>query len=76
MPIPPILTPLPNAKYRELHDEREAMARLKLHLLMARLRSGLRRMIAVEEDREKFVLYLSYIKDEVVSVLFVSLPIV
>ena len=42
MPLPPLVSPPPDARMPNSFEDREAQARLKLHLLMARLRTGFR----------------------------------
>jgi hypothetical protein len=42
MPLPDLVAPSPDTRMVDSFEDREAQARLKLHLLMARLRTGLR----------------------------------
>jgi len=42
MPLPHLVSPPPDAHICRSFQDREAQARLKLHVLMARLRTGLR----------------------------------
>jgi len=42
MPLPHLVSPPPDSRMPRSFEDREAYARLKLHVLMARLRTGLR----------------------------------
>ncbi len=45
MPLPRLVSPPPDARMPNSFEDQEAQARLKLHVLMARLRTGLRAVI-------------------------------
>ena len=45
MPLPHLVSPSPDARMPNSFEDREAQARLKLHLLMARLRTGFRTLM-------------------------------
>jgi len=45
MPLPHLVSPPPDARMPNSFEDREAQARLKLHLLMARVRTGFRTLM-------------------------------
>ena len=45
MPLPHLVSPPPGAQNPRSFEDQEARARLKLHILMARLRTGLRSVL-------------------------------
>jgi hypothetical protein len=67
MSLPRLVSPPPDARLKTPFEEREAQARLKLHLLMARLRTALR---TVMEPGWKIPLRKDYIRDEMVRTSF------
>ncbi|KAF8955813.1 hypothetical protein BDZ97DRAFT_1926276 [Flammula alnicola] len=50
MPLPHLVSPPPDARMPTSYEDREASARLKLHLLMARLRTALRTVMSRDRN--------------------------
>jgi len=67
MSLPRLVSPPPDARLKTPFEDREAQARLQLHLLMARLRTGLR---TVMEPGWRIPLRKEYIRDEMVRTSF------
>jgi len=68
MPLPHLVSPPPDARMPTSHEDREAIAQLKLHLLMARLRTALR--TGMEARRSKDLPHWDqYMWDELVCIL-------
>jgi len=63
MSLPYLVSPPPDARMPHSFEDREAIARLKLHLLMARLRTRLRYVMARGPKLPEWRLYL---RDEMV----------
>lgn len=63
MSLPYLIAPSPDARLKTPFEDREAQARLKLHLLMARLRTALR---TVMEPVWKSRVRKELIRDEMV----------
>ncbi|KAF8961701.1 hypothetical protein BDZ97DRAFT_1759716 [Flammula alnicola] len=68
MPLPHLVSPPPDARMPISYEDREASARLKLHLLMARLRTAIRTVMS--RDRNwKILNWKQNIQDEAEQVL-------
>jgi len=69
MSLPRLVSPPPDARMPTSHEDREAIAQLKLHLLMARLRTAFR--VGMESDWGKKDLphWDQYMCDELVCIL-------
>jgi hypothetical protein len=66
MSEPRLVAPPPDAVLPVSFEDREAIAKLKMHLLMARLRTGLRSLM--DGDREgRIPNWDDHLKDELVS---------
>jgi len=71
MPLPHLVSPPPDSRMRPFED-REAEARLKLHILMARLRTALRTVM--DGDAHPIPNWRRNIRDETVRMFSSSPP--
>ena len=65
MPLLCLVTPPPDARLPDKFEDREAQARLKLHLMMARLRATLRAVMA-SDDTMSIPEWRTLLQDELV----------
>lgn len=68
MSLPRLVSPPPDARMPLSFEEREAQARLKMHLLMARMRTALR--YVMNPDHDLIPKWKVYLKDELVISFF------
>lgn len=72
MSLPRLVSPPPDARMPRSYEDREAQARLKLHLLMARLRTGLR--VVMSDQRDWHIPnWKINVKDELVCIYVISI---
>lgn len=67
MPIPTTPTAPPSAKYVDSHTDRQALASLRLHFYMARIRSAVRALITPDQKGESMDHFIIFMDFEVVS---------